>query len=556
MQNRAGIDKTDPRKIPGPRKAAVTFQPKTFFELQKGINLIGKAIRPTLGPLPRLVALEKMARTDAPEFLDDGATIARRVIQIIPRGSDVGAMMFRHALWKMKEEVGDGTTTMGVIYQAIFNEGVRYITEFGYNPMLLRKGLETGAKAVIAALNREAQPLKNRESIARVATGMTHGDFELAEILGEIFDIVGADGFIIVEKHNRPGLEREYIEGTFWNLSGWASRLLVSDQAKKRTMFEDASLLVTDMKYKEPSILVPVLEKCVQAGVQRLVVLGSEFSDAVIGLLVSNHNAKKIELLAVRTPQAGEPDQVASMEDITAMSGGRIFYNRAKDDLEDFTVEDLGRARRVWASHSLFGLFGGQGDVRGLRQHISHLKGRLKTEKDAHERDKLQTRLGRLSGGTVILRLGGYTESEIDVRKEVANRTVLGIRNAVKGGVVAGGGAALLKARQSLIELPSRHEDEAIGYRILRRALEEPIRVIAENAGISPDVIIYQIENAPPGFGFDVFSKRITDMKEAGVLDAVLVLQKAIQTAVSGAGIALTTDVIVHHKKPKEVVEP
>ncbi len=556
MENRAGIDKTDPRKIPGPRKAAVTFQPKTYLEMQRGINTIAAAIRPTIGPLPRLVAWERLNRSDAPEFLDDGATIARRIIQIIPRGSDVGAMLFRHALWNMKEDVGDGSTTMGVIYQSIFNEGVRYITEFGANPMLLRKGLEKGSQAIVAALRADAQPLESKEAITSVASGMTHGDFELAEMLGEIFDIVGAEGLIMVEKRNRPGLDREYIEGTFWNLSGWASRALVTDQAKKSTTFENASILVTNLKFTEADKFVPVLEKCVKAGVKRLVVIGREFSDSVIGLMVSNTRAKTIEILAVRTPQAGDADQVATMEDITAMAGGKMFLHAARENLDDFEVEDLARARRVWASHGLFGLFGGQGDLRYLRQHMSHLKGKLKIELDGRQREKIETRLGRLSGNTVILRLGGHTETEIEVRKEMANRTVLGIRHTVRGGVVAGGGAALLKARRALVELPAANEDEAISYRILRRALEEPVRAIAENAGISPDVVVFQIENAPEGCGYEVHQQKIVDMQSAGVLDSVLVLEKAVQMAVSGAGIALTTDVIVHHKKPKEVVEP
>ncbi len=287
----AAIGPPKPPRSPAPVKPTVVLQPTVYQEMQKGINLIAEAIRPTLGPFPRLVALEKTLRDQAPEFLDDASVIARRIIQVKPRTRDVGAMLLRKALWQMHEEVGDGSATMGVLFQRIFNEGVRCVTEFGSNPMLLRQGLDKGLKAVLQELRSQAVPLRGKENIARIAAGMTQGDEEMAGLLGEIFDIVGKDGLIVVEKGNRPGLEREYIEGTYWHISGYFSRLFINEPRDKRVTYEDAALLITDMDLKDPLHLVPVLERCVQAGIQKLVIIAADISDACIGLLEQNRQA-------------------------------------------------------------------------------------------------------------------------------------------------------------------------------------------------------------------------------------------------------------------------
>ena len=542
--------------LPVPRKPTVTFQPQTYQDIQKGVNRLANAIRPTLGPLARNVLMERLERQDLPEFLDDGATIARRIIEIQPRGQDVGAMLLRHALWNMHMDVGDGTSTMAVIYQVILNEGIRSIIEYGCNAILLRRGLEKGLSVVLKGLQSQVIPLEGQEQIAAVARGMCQGDFELADLLGEIYDIVGPEGLIVVEGWNRIGIEREYLEGTYWLLSGWFSRHLVTDPTEKRTMYEDAHLLISDMSFKDPTALVPVLEKCVRGGVKKLVIVAKEVSDMVIGLLVNNNKAKTIQTLAVRTPRVAEMDRVAAMEDISALAGGRMFYSASNPNLDDFQVSDLGFARRAWATDSLFGLFGGQGDPRLIRQQINKIRSLLKMDHEPFEKRMLQQRLGRLAGGTAILRLGGISDSARETRKEVAERAVASLRHAVQGGVVSGGGIALLHARAALQELDAENPDEALAYKILSRALEEPLRTIVQNAGFSPDVILYRLNQSGPEAGFDVFSADIVNMPERGILDSILILENGLKTAVSGAAMALTTDVIIHHRKPKEELEP
>ncbi len=465
-------------------------------------------------------------------------------------------MLLRHALWQMGLEAGDGSTTMAVMYQVILDEGIRHVIQFGCNAMLLRAGLEKGLRAVRETLRQDAIPLTGKENIAHIARGLVQGNDEMESMLGEIFDIVGPEGLIIVEKWNRSGLEREYIEGTYWHLSGWFSRLFVTDHAGKRTMFEDAALLISDFAIKEPNQLIPVLDQCVKAGVRKLVIMAKEISDSAIGLLVKNSQAKTIETLAVRTPRVSEMDRVASMEDISVLTGGRVFYSVAYSDFQDFRVADLGYARRAWATESLFGIFGWKGDPRRIRQHILNIRGMLKLAEDEPGKELLRERLGRLAGGTAILRVGGATDTETEALKNTASRAVTGLRNALSGGVVPGGGTALLNAQGALAALPAGNDDEAIAYKILSRALEEPMRVIAKNAGYQPDVILEKVKQSPEGDGFDARSGRIVAMKQIGVLDSVRVLERALEIAVSGAALALTMDVIVHHRKPQECIEP
>jgi chaperonin GroEL len=301
---------------------------------------------------------------------------------------------------------------------------------------------------------------------------------------------------------------------------------------------------------------VPVLEKCVKGGCQKLVIVAKEVSDSVIGLLVNNNTARTIQTLAVRTPRILEMDRVAAMEDIAVLTGGKIFYSAANPNLEDFQVEDLGQARRAWATESLFGIFGGKGDPRRVRQHLKNVQARMPFAELESEKTQMQRRIGRLLGGTAILRVGGMTETERENRKEMANRAISGLRSAMRSGVVAGGGAALLHARAALAELAAENDDEAIAYKILGRALEEPLRAIAQNAGFLPDLVVEKVKEAPRGAGFDACQGKIVDLRASGIVDAALVLEKALQVAASGAAQALTTDVIVHHRRPVETVEP
>jgi chaperonin GroEL len=422
--------------------------------------------------------------------------------------------------------------------------------------MFIRSAWERALPAVIDAIQAGARPLRGRHAIADLAVGMCQGDRALADMLGEIFDIIGAEGLTVVEGWNRLGLEREYVEGTYWKLSGWFSRLFINQPAEKRVVYEDAALLMTDFALKDPHQLVPVLERCVKAGVNRLMIVAADVSDSVVALLANNTNARVIESAVVRIPKVADTDRLAALEDLVALAGGRAFCSAAFGSLETFGLDDLGHARRAWATDSLFGVYGGAGDARKLRQRMQQVRAQLRSADDPHQKSELQARLGRLSGGTAILRLGAIHETERDARKRGAERAIAAVRQALDGGVVDGGGAALLRAQQSVCAGHARSDDERLALAMLARALEAPLRAIAQNAGHAPDVIVERVRAAPAGHGFDARCGGIVDLREAGIADAAATLERALRVAVSGAAMALTTDVIVHHRNPVESIEP
>lgn len=541
---------------PRPRKPHVVSQPHTHAAIKAGVDVIVNAVRPTLGPLARNVAFEGLRRTDVPAFFDDAATIARRIIAIEPRAHDVGAMLARQAIWRMQRDAGDGAATMAVMYQTLLHEGLRGLAQQGCNAALIRNAWERALPAVIEAIHAGARPLRGRQAIADMALGMCQGDRALADMLGEILDIIGADGLTVVEGSKRLGLDREYVEGTYWKLSGWFSRLFVNQPAEKRVVYEDAALLTTDFALRDPQQLLPVLERCVNAGVKRLMIVAADVSDGVVALLANNSNARVIESAVVRIPKVTEIDRLAALDDLVALAGGRAFCSAAFGTLDTFRPEDLGRARRAWATDSLFGLYGGAGDARKLRQHMQQVRAQLQAAEDAHQKSELQARLGRLSGGTAILRLGAIHETERDARKHVAERAIATLRQALDGGVVDGGGAALLRASHAVCAQHARNDDERLAFAMLARALEAPLRAIAQNAGHAPDVIVERVRAAPDGHGFDARCGGIVNLRAAGIADAAVTLERALRVAVSGAAMALTTDVIVHHRNPAESIEP
>jgi chaperonin GroEL len=501
--------------------------------------------------LPRLTAVENAVRTKSPEILDDGGTIARRIIGIADRDADMGAMLLRHTLWKLREDVGDGTATAAVMFQAIFDEGRRYIAAGG-NVMGLKARLERGMRLVYEALADMATPLEGEEAIARLAETICY-DRPLAEMLGEIFDIIGEHGYLEIRSSNRPGLEREYMEGAYWE-GGWLSRHMVTDQARLEAHLQDAALLITNLAISDVPALARVMEMVSQNGGRSLVVIAQSLSESALALLLLNRDQGNLSTLAVHAPK-GAPGQMWGLEDIGVLTGGRFFIREAGETLDDVQWEDLGQARRVWATRDYFGMVGGRGEPDALRQHIAALREALPQVEDAGLRRQLQERIGRLMGGSAILHVGGATESEIKLRQELAERTASALRGAIRDGVVPGGGMAFLACRR-LLSARSVSDEERAAFRILYRALEAPARAILHNAGYELSSILAQVEAAGPGYGFDVTTGQMVGMQEAGILDAVSVQQAALRAAVTAAALALSTDVLVHCAEPETSVEP
>lgn len=519
----------------------VVFRQEARALLKRGADQMAWVLRATLGPTARVVAIEKLtSRAEAPEILDDGATIARRIIEIPNRYVNMGAMLIRHLAWKQHEAVGDGTATAAVLAHAVLSEATRYIAAGG-NPMLLKRGVEKALHVALAELQALSTPLETADQVAALATAAT-GDPEMGGYIGEMFDIVGRDGYIQVMESPSTKTDREYVEGVIWD-RGYLSPYMVTDPERMEAVLDDALVLVTDHIIKRASELIPVMEKVHQAGFKNFFIVANDIESEPLSLLVANKQQGVLTTLAVKAPGYGDR-RIRILEDLAIITGGRPFLDDAGDRLEEARLEDLGRAQRVWANRDYFSIIGGYGDPARIRQRIAMIKSELPTVTDDYEREKMRERLGKLAGGVAILRVGAATKTELEEKKNRAERAVALIRAAVEEGVVPGGGAAYLALIPALERIAAQG-DEKVGVRILQRALEEPLRAIVENAGYESDPIIAELQTRPRGWGFDVLRGTFVDMREAGILDATKVLRLALEKGVSGAIMAFTTEALV-----------
>lgn len=533
----------------------VVFQPATSRRMLRGIRTIVNAIRPTLGPLPRLVANETIG-SKKPELMDDGGTIARRIIQLKDRDADVGAMFLRHVLWAVHEKVGDATATTALLFEAVFEGGYKHIINGG-NAMALRIHLENGARLIMQELDKKIIPVNGKEQLAKIALSITY-DPPLAKMMGEIVDIIGEYGQFDTRSGRGRELEREYVEGMYWD-GGLISREMFTVQEEMKAVLEDAAILITDLKFDKPEVLAYFAEKAHKSGEKALVVMGLEFADSVKALMHSvNKSPLNFKIIGIKTPGMELSKQIAALEDIAILTGGQAMHRAAGQTPEGTTLNHLGHARRIWANLEFSGIVGGKGDPRALRKHVATLRYAVEHEDDPEIRKRLQWRLGKLMGGSATLILGGNTETEMEYRKEIANRTIEALRASLKEGVLPGGGTALLACKPLLLERMHATEDpeERAAYRILSCAVEAPFRTIVKNAGYNPDEVLADLKYAPQGSGFDVVSGQVVNVREAGILDVTSCQKTAVRTAIDSAALALTTDIIIHHKKPVETTTP
>jgi chaperonin GroEL len=546
------------KKKPQWQKPGVVFQPQVHTALKTGIDSIVNAISPTLGPTPRLVLYDLTVGTTGrlPELLDNGGLIARRILQIPDRDADVGAMLLRHTIWRQHEEVGDGTATTAVMFQAIYNEGIRFIVAGG-NAMRLRVHLERGLRVILDELATMTSHIYGKERLARLAETICY-DNALAKILGEIFDIIGEYGRLEIRSSQSRSIEREYVEGMYWD-SGLLSRAMATDQGRMRAELENPAVLLTNFDIEDPRDLIPALAITLSKGIDGLIVVARKMSDTVLGLIATNQQQKRIKatVVGVKTPGIAITDQRAAVMDMAILTGGHPFLDMSGEKLKNLKPEDLGYARRVWANKDHTGIIGGKGDPRKLRKHIAGLRASYNIIADPRERETLQGRIGKLMGGSATLYIGGSTKPEIDFNKELAKRTADAMRGAMREGVVPGGGVALLNCRSALEKrLAEADELEArAAYRILLSAIEAPIRTLMQNAGIEPGVMFADIIAAGPGYGVDVKTGKVVHMAESGILDAASVVKTTAINTIKTAALALTTDVVVHRRNPPEEFE-
>lgn len=531
--------------------AGLLFFPQAHAALRQGVNRLADLVRPTLGPTPRCVAVANSFPNRSPEVLDDGATILRRTIQLSDPYANMGAMLLRHTVWQVHQAVGDGTATTAVLMQSIVNQAARYLAASG-RVTSLRSGLEHGLSVILDTLRREARPLEGATSISRVAEALCH-DPEMAELLGEIFDIVGADGYVQVEKGHTQHLERQYVEGVHW-YEGYVSPYFITDSRKQEARLQEPAILISDLRLTAAEQLIPLLEQVAGTRRRSLLVVAEEISGSALALLVANHRAGNLRLLAVKAPSHGT-HRAGILEDLAVLTGGRVVTQAAGEQAQNIALADLGHTRLAWANTGAFGILGGRGDPVELRRRIAHLRGEMASTPDNDDQAKLQERVSKLLGGVAILRVGATTKTELETRKARAERAVKALQLSLAGGVVPGGGGTFIACQLALQEL-AVSPDERHGLAVLARALEEPLRVIAGNAGHEPPTAVAQVKASPAGWGFDAQTGQAVDTWEAGILDPARVLETALEAAVSGAIMALSTDVLVHHREPEMAFEP
>jgi chaperonin GroEL len=534
------------------KNSRVIFQPTAYKAMQNGINQMANIVRPTLGPLPRMVAFERNTKNERPEILDDGGTIVRRIIALPNRDQDMGAMFLRHVLWQQHEKAGDGTATTAVLFQSAFNQGVRYITTGG-NPMMVRRHLEKGMEIIIDELKTMATPLEGQQKIAQVAESICY-DPEMAGILGEIFDYLGEFGHLEIRNGRGRQIEREYVTGTFYKMPLFTAEM-IKDRDKMMAYAEDVPVFVSDLDFDEAGQFNSLLRMAGESGIKNLAIVANHVSDSAVAFLLSiSRNPQKFQAWAVDAPipEDGVP---VILEDIAMQLGAKPFFKAFGSTAEGVTVEDLGHARRAWADKEYFGFVNGKGSPKDVRQRIDELKKRYEAAKDVEARNKIRVRIGKLLGGSATVWVGGNSELDIEMRRARLERTVEAMRGALLKGTVPGGGVALLACRPSMLRMAAqaKDEDERFAYRTLARALEEPARAIIENAGADPDVIIDRIDKAGAGKGFDVRTEKIVDMAGVGIVDAASVTTAAVYQAFASVALALTVDTLIHHKKPETV---
>ena len=533
-------------------KPGVVLPPQSRVALQRGVDSMVNLLRVTLGPKARTVAIAPVVSTSSPpEVLNDGATIARRVIELPNPVENMGAMLIRHLTWRVREEVGDGSTTAAVLAQAVLSEANRYVAAGG-NVMLMKAGVEKGMNVALTELEKQSRVIEDPEEMGRLIAGVT-ADPDLGSMFAEIFDIVGRDGVVIIQDAQTTRTEREYVEGVQWD-RGYLSPYMVTDTDRMECVLEDALVLLTNRNITTAKELLPILEQVRQAGFGSLFIVANDVTGDALSLLVVNKMQGTLTTLAVKAPGYGDR-RMGILEDLAVLTGGRMINEDAGDTVESARLEDLGRARRIWADSGNFNVIGGYGDPSAIRERIANLRKEIPTIKDEYEREKARERLGKLVGGVAVISVGAPTTA---AQKEKRNRIeggVAALRAASEGGVVPGGGAALLACARAVRALPAEG-DEAMGLKVLAVALEAPMRWIIANAGYKPSPVIAELREKPAGWGFDVLKGELVDMAAAGILDPHQVIRTALVKGVSGALMAMTTDALVLHKKPDWTAEP
>jgi chaperonin GroEL len=514
----------------------IIFDENARRSLKRGIDHLADAVKVTIGPKGRNVVLDK--KFGSPTITNDGVTIARD-IELEDPFENMGAQLLKEVATKTDDVAGDGTTTAVVLGQAMVSEGLRVVSA-GANPMVVKRGIEAAVAAIVEEIKKQSRPVANREQIAAVA-GISAADPEVGEIIAEVMDKVGKDGVITVEEGQSLGLEKEYTEGMQFD-RGYLSAYFVTNPDRMETVLDDARILITDRKISSVPDMLPALEKAVQIG-RPILIIAEDIDGEALATLVVNKLRGTVSVLAVKAPGFGDRRK-EMLRDIAILTGGTVISEEIGRKLDSVTLEDLGSARRIVATKDDTTLIDGAGTPDQIKARMSQIKAQIEDTTSDYDKEKLQERLAKLSGGVAVIKVGAATEVELKEKKHRIEDALSTTRAAVEEGLVAGGGTTLLQAIPALDKI-KLEGDEQIGVDIVRKALEAPARQIAINAGARGEVVVDQVRHAKKGHGFDALKGEYGDMFARGIVDAAKVTRSALQNAASIAAMVLTTETLV-----------
>ena len=519
------------------------FNTEARAALKRGVDQLAEAVKVTLGPKGRNVVIDK--KFGAPTVTKDGVTVAKE-IELSDPLENMGAQMVKEVATKTSDLAGDGTTTATVLAQAIFREGLKNVTA-GVNPMALKRGIDSAVSAIVEELKKMSVPTKGKKEIAQVGSISANNDKEIGDLIAEAMEKVGKDGVITVEEAKGLETTLETVEGMQFD-RGYLSPYFVTDPEKMEAALEDALILIHDKKISSMKDLLPILEKVAQLG-KPLLIIAEDIEGEALATLVVNKLRGTLRVSAVKAPGFGDRRK-AMLEDIAVLTGGQVISEEVGFKLENAVVTDLGRAKRIVVDKETTTIIDGQGDEDKIKGRIKELKAAIEKTTSDYDREKLQERLAKIAGGVAVINVGAPTESEMKEKKARVEDALHATRAAVEEGIVPGGGVALIRAQKALKTLKLEESDEQIGVDIVRRAIEEPMRIIVQNAGGEGSIVVEKIRQSKDNaYGYNALTDEYEDLVAAGVIDPTKVTRTALQNAASIAGLLLTTEALIVEKK-------
>ena len=512
--------------------------------LRIGVDVLADSVKVTLGPRGRNVVLDK--KFGPPLVCSDGVTIAKE-IELPDAFENMGAQLLKEAATKTNDAAGDGTTTSIVLAQAIINEGFKNVTA-GTNPMAIKRGIEHAVASVVGELQSMSQTVETRERIGQVASLSAHED-AIGETIAEAMEKVGKDGVITVEESKGLADEIEYVEGMQID-RGYISPYFITNSDRMESVIEDATLVITDKKISAVADFLPALEKLLQIGKKNVVVIGEDVDGEALATLVVNKLRGTLNILAVKAPGFGDRRK-AMLEDIAILCGGTVISEETGRKLDTADIEDFGTARTISSTKDETTIVDGGGSEAAIQARINQIKTQIEETTSEFDREKLQERMAKLSGGVAVIKVGAATEIELIERKARVDDALSATRSAVEEGIVAGGGVALVRASRALDQISGLTQDEEIGVNIIRRSVEQPLKLIVENAGDEGAVVLNQVKEEADDYGYDAELGEFGPMLERGIVDPVKVTRYALQNAASVAAMVLTTESMI-----TEIPEP